>query len=180
MKGTLTIGGFVRGIFQTVAQTIVKTLADMAAQWIARKVAMLVFNKATALSEIGTAAAKAGAEGTASFAAAPWPINMGAPAFGAAMSAAALAYAPAASAAGGFDIPAYTNPVTQLHAREMVLPAKHADVIRSLADRGGLPGGGGGGEVNVQVRGHSMGEFLLLHKHDLVKALKSARRDMVF
>ena len=46
-----------------------------------------------------------------------------------------------ASAAGGFDIPAGVNPVTQLHEKEMVLPAKHADVIRGLADGGSLGGG---------------------------------------
>ena len=38
-----------------------------------------------------------------------------------------------ASAAGGFDIPSGINPVTQLHEREMVLPAQYADVIRSMA-----------------------------------------------
>lgn len=83
-----------------------------------------------------------------------------------------------ASAEGGFDIPAGTNPMTQLHEREMVLPAKHADVIRSLAERGpGGMGGGGGGEVHVNVRGASVGDFLLLHKAELVKALQAANRD---
>lgn len=43
------------------------------------------------------------------------------------------------SAAGGFDIPAGMNPVTQLHAQEMVLPKEYAEVIRGMA------GGGGGG-----------------------------------
>ena len=42
-----------------------------------------------------------------------------------------------ASAAQGYDIPSGVNPVTQLHQREMVLPAKHADVIRDMADGGG-------------------------------------------
>ncbi|GAA5784704.1 phage tail length tape measure family protein [Chitiniphilus shinanonensis] len=37
------------------------------------------------------------------------------------------------SAAGGYDIPAGVNPMTQLHEREMVLPAAYADVIRGLA-----------------------------------------------
>ncbi len=35
-----------------------------------------------------------------------------------------------ASASGGYDIPAGVNPITQLHAREMVLPAHLADVVR--------------------------------------------------
>jgi len=41
-----------------------------------------------------------------------------------------------ATAAGGYDIPAGINPVTQLHEREMVLPAQYADVIRSMAGGG--------------------------------------------
>ena len=42
-----------------------------------------------------------------------------------------------ASAAGGYDIPAGVNPITQLHESEMVLPKQHADVIRGLAAGGG-------------------------------------------
>ncbi|EXI85588.1 MAG: hypothetical protein AW11_03416 [Candidatus Accumulibacter regalis] len=41
------------------------------------------------------------------------------------------------SAAGGYDIPAGVNPMTQLHAREMVLPEEHADTIRSMGSDGG-------------------------------------------
>ncbi len=44
------------------------------------------------------------------------------------------------SAAGGYDIPAGVNPLVQTHAREMILPAKHADVIRGLAEGGGTGG----------------------------------------
>ena len=46
-----------------------------------------------------------------------------------------------ASAEGGYDIPSGTNPVTQLHEREMVLPKEQADVIRGLASNGGSGGG---------------------------------------
>lgn len=41
-----------------------------------------------------------------------------------------------ASAEGGYDIPAGVNPVTQLHEKEMVLPARQAEVIRDMADGG--------------------------------------------
>ena len=47
------------------------------------------------------------------------------------------------SAAGGYDVPAGENPVTQLHEKEMVLPAQYADVIRGLAGNGGTAGSGG-------------------------------------
>lgn len=49
------------------------------------------------------------------------------------------------SAEDGFDIPAGVNPMVQTHAREMILPAKYADVIRGMAGSGG--GGAGGGAV---------------------------------
>lgn len=68
---------------------------------------------------------------------------------GAAGAAAGNAFTGATmSAAGGFDIPAGINPVTQLHAREMVLPEKYADVIRDLAAG---QSGAGGMQVSVQV-----------------------------
>jgi hypothetical protein len=50
------------------------------------------------------------------------------------------------SAAGGYDIPSWSNPITQLHAKEMVLPAHLADKVRGMTD-----GGGGGGDVHVHV-----------------------------
>lgn len=137
MMGQMTLAQGLKAIWSSVLSAITGEIAKFAAQWIAKKLAMLVFGKATALSEIATDVAKAGAGGVASMAAAPWPLNMTAPAFGAAMAAAAAAFAPAASAAGGYDIPAGVNPITQLHAREMVLPAKQADVIRGLAANGG-------------------------------------------
>jgi len=72
---------------------VVQTLADMAAKWMVKQAALLIFGKASALSEIAGDAAKAGAGGVASMAAAPFPLNLGAPEFGAAMAAAALAFA---------------------------------------------------------------------------------------
>lgn len=83
---------------------------------------------------------------------APPPIGLGPLAgMGLAGTIKALGYASAgmtaglaiaeASAEGGYDIPAGTNPVTQLHEKEMVLPKAQADVIRGLATRGGAPGG---------------------------------------
>lgn len=68
------------------------------------------------------------------------------PVLGFAAAAAAFAFADGLiaqlpSAAGGFDIPAGLNPVTQLHSREMVLPAPLAERVRDMTD------GDGGGAV---------------------------------
>lgn len=137
-KGTLTIGGFIRGVFKTAADAVIQTLSKMAAEWAVKQIAMSLFGKASALGGITREAGKAGAGGVASMAAAPFPLNLGAPEFGAAMMGAALSFAPLASARGGFDIPAGLNPLTQLHEKEMVLPQGPADVIRAMAaGRGG-------------------------------------------
>lgn len=81
-----------------------------------------------------------------------------------------------ASAEGGYDIPSGVNPMTQLHEREMVLPAKQADVIRNMADGGGA----GGGSMSVNINAHPMpGNYFMVHRSQLVTALKSAARDNV-
>ena len=76
--------------------------------------------------------------------AAAWKAVVGIPYVGPvlAVGAAAAAFAGVSalaskvkSARGGYDIPAGVNPMTQLHEEEMVLPAQHANTIRSL---GGL------------------------------------------
>ena len=83
----------------------------------------------------------AGAQGIASFAAAPWPIDLGAPAFGASMAAAALGYLSMVSAAGGWERVPADGMLTQLHKDEMVLPAHIANPMRDMV-RGGGAGGG--------------------------------------
>jgi hypothetical protein len=76
------------------------------------------------------------------------------------------------SAYAGYDIPAGLNPMTQLHEREMVLPAKHADVIRGMAE------GAGGGNVDVSIKAHPMpGNYFMVHQAELVAALKAAQRN---
>ena len=78
------------------------------------------------------------------------------------------------SARGGFDIPAGLNPVTQLHEREMVLPASIAEPLRA-----GLAGGGrpGGGDIHIHaVDAASFQRLLMDNKSTLAKALRGARR----
>ena len=145
LNGTKTLGQGLQGMFQAVSDAVVSMLAEMAAKWLIQQALMMVFGKTMAMSTIAEKSAEAGAGGVASMAAAPWPLNMSAPAFGAAMAAAAASFGVVASAAGGYDIPAGLNPLTQLHEQEMVLPAEHANVIRKMADDGQGGGGGGGG-----------------------------------
>lgn len=81
-----------------------------------------------------------------------------------------------ASAEGGYDIPAGINPMTQLHEREMVLPAKHADTIRSLADGGE----GGGGDTHIHIHAtdaHSVKRLFESNGAALVAALRKQGRN---
>lgn len=80
-----------------------------------------------------------------------------------------------ASAEGGYNIPGGVNPLTQLHEREMVLPAEHADVIRALAERGGA----GGGQAPIVLKGVSSDEFFIANRKQLTRALKLAGRDFM-
>lgn len=171
LSGTKTLSQTVHGLFTAIGQAVIQTLSEIAAKWLAQMIMQRVMGKALAVGQISEQAAIAGAAGTASFAGAPWPIDMGAPAFGAAMSAAALSFGSLASASQGFDIPAGVNPITQLHQKEMVLPEREADVVRSLA-------GGGGQGATVELKATQMrGGFFMIHRDDLVAAFKSAHRD---
>ncbi len=184
LMGQMSLAQGLKSIWQSVLSTIAGVIAQVLAKWIASKIAMLIFGKKTALSEISESAAKAGAGGVASMAAAPYPINLTAPFFGAAMSAASMGFAsmmaPTASAAGGYDIPAGVNPITQLHAREMVLPARQADVIRRMADEGG--GDARPIEVHVHQNIHAWDSVdarraLMDNQPALIEAIKNAHRN---
>jgi hypothetical protein len=91
-----------------------------------------VANKAEGLSAIATAVGLAGANGVASWALAPWPIDAGAPAFGAAMAASAAGFGALASAEGGWGEVPRDGIQTELHKKEMVLPARYANPLRDL------------------------------------------------
>jgi tape measure domain-containing protein len=164
--------GVINALFQTVLQSVQQVLAQMLATWIKQQIMMRVFSKTATAGRIGEQSALAGAGGVASMAAAPFPINLSAPAFGASMAAAAMAFAPVASAAGGFDIPAGLNPITQLHAEEMVLPKEQADVIRDMAS-------GGAGGPQVVLQGVSAGDFFIANRHDLERVLRMNQRDNI-
>jgi hypothetical protein len=144
-KGTMTMSQALQGMMQTVTGSVIDMLAQSAAQWLMNLMLTETSSKATAVGEIASNAGIAGAAATASAAAIPLVGWMLAPEAGLAASAAAMAYMPMASASGGYDIPAGLNPIVQTHAEEMILPAKHANVIRDMADNGA---GGGGPTIN--------------------------------
>jgi hypothetical protein len=92
-----------------------------------------------------TAATLAGANATASMAAAPWPIDMGAPAFGATMLGAAMAFEYGGIVPGvttGDSVPALLTP------GEAVFPKSLTEGLQNAARSGNM---GGSPEVHVHI-----------------------------
>jgi len=95
-----------------------------------------------------------------------------APAAAVAAFAAVMAY-DVFSAEGGFDIPAGLNPMTQLHEREMVLPASIAEPLRAGLGNGNRAGG----DIHIHaVDAASFQRLLQNNKSALAKALRGAHR----
>jgi hypothetical protein len=101
---------------------------------------------ATNIGLVTSYAGVAGAAGTASFAAAPWPIDMGAPAFGASMAAAAAAYESMAALDTGTNYLPH-DMVAQIHEGERIIPkADNRQLMQVLA-----MGAGEGGRSDVHL-----------------------------
>jgi len=148
IQRTMTMRQAVGNMYKGLTQTITSEIA----KWIMLEVAAMAKKRLMALGVIGTNAATAGAGAAASQA----DIPIAGPFLAAGAMAATFAAVMAMgsrvpSAAGGFDIPKGVNPLTQLHEREMVLPARHADVIRAMADGGGGAGGGDTHQWNISA-----------------------------
>ncbi len=160
-------------IWASIRQSINAELAKMI---VAKTVA---FAKERVLQMLGVKAdaAKAASGAAASQAAIPFAgpaLALGAMAMMLATVGALSSKVPSARA--GWIVPSGMNPLTQLHEEEMVLPRAESKAVQDMA-AGRM---GGGGDLTVQVRGQAVGDFFLLHKADLVKALKQARRDNTF
>jgi hypothetical protein len=181
-QGTLSVKGLLIGMGQAVLGSFTQIFADIAARWLASQIMQRIGGTITALGQISAHAAVAGAAAFASIAAIPIVGPMMAPAAGMAAYAGAMSFASMASipaAAKGYDIPAGVNPLTQLHEKEMVLPQRQADVIRSMADNGG----GNGSPVHIHINAldaKSVARMFHENGGELVKALKTQGRNFAF
>jgi hypothetical protein len=152
-EGTRTFRQVMLDLGQNLLQDMTRSVAKLVEQWlwgeIGRKLATIETNnsivasnstaatQSTSINALANlkkiqsdAAAAAGAayKAMAGIPPAPlWGIAAGAAAY-----AGVMAFEGMASAAGGFDIPAGVNPITQLHQREMVLPASLANPMRNF------------------------------------------------
>lgn len=175
LQGTTTFVGALRGMFRGIMGAFADMVADMAAKWLMTQITNRIVQASTGVAAVMSNAAVAASAAFASTAAIPYVGLALAPEAAATAYAATAAFAPLASARNGFDIPAGMNPVTQLHEREMVLPAKQADVIRDMADGGGS---GSGGAVHLHVHAVDAKSVQRLFK-DNGKALGSALQAQV-
>ena len=139
-----SFGATLKGMWQGVVSAISQALEQMIANWLEQQLMAAIFGKATgaanAMSMITKNAGVAASAAFASIAAIPIVGPAMAPGAAAAAMSGAMAFMPMASAAQGFDVPKGMNPITQLHAEEMVLPEQYADVIRRLDASGGANG----------------------------------------
>lgn len=170
-KGAKSIGDTIRGLMGAVLDSVTNMLADMLAQQIAVVAKSLLLHKGAALKQIGHDAAKAGSGAYQAVVGIPYVGPFLAPAAAAAAFAATLAFGSGMSAAGGYDVPAGVNPMTQLHQKEMVLPEKYADVIR------GMEGGSRGAATVVHLPAMSMGDAFMVNRDALKKAITAIARD---
>ncbi len=178
VKGQMTMAQGMRSLMQAVAGAVIDMLAQILAKKLVNWAIEKIFGTATAQSQIEANAGVAASAAMGSVAAIPFYGWAMAPMVGAATFAAASAYGLGASAEGGYDIPAGVNPLTQLHQKEMVLPAEHADTIRNMSGNGG-----GGAPINFNVTaldGHSVKKFFDKHGPALADALRGQGRNFNF
>jgi hypothetical protein len=192
----------IKGIWKSIGSAITEEIANWVVKWavtqlkmlaltIATKIKELIFHKAvekakqastasTASAEVGAKAASAGASAAASAAETPgigWMIAI--PAALAVVAGVMALRGSIGSAAGGWDI-GMENPIAQLHQREMVLPARYADVIRGMAAGGGAaaPATIHNHQWNVSTMDAASFEVALRdRKGPLVKILNEILRD---
>jgi hypothetical protein len=138
LLGTQTFAQAMEKLWQSITAAIIEQLLQVALKYIEYEILMKVFKieseKAKAIVGIKSAAAQAGAQGTASMAGAPYPIDMTAPAFGTAMAGAASVYSAVGIAEKGALLDR-DRPILG-HAEELILPAGISRGLRSLIETG--------------------------------------------
>lgn len=148
-------GEAMKAVAKNVAESMIEAGLKILESWLITHIGMSAITKTQAATDAATqialnkavgmsAAGVAGANAVASFAAAPWPVDMGAPAFGASMFAAATAFNVAAYEGGG---EVGETGLAMLHEKEMVLPRPIAEKVNKMAD----PDSNGGRRKSMNV-----------------------------
>ncbi|MCK5609647.1 hypothetical protein KAR91_47680 [Candidatus Pacearchaeota archaeon] len=131
-------------VFSNIGKSILKQLISMFIQLIIKRALFSVTDRAASTQEASRSVGLAVANGVASWAKAPYPINIGAPAFGASMGAAAASGAAVASAHGGLtNVPNESTYLLQKGER-VLSPNQNSDFTSFINNS---EGGGGRGIV---------------------------------
>jgi hypothetical protein len=165
------------GLMGIIGGIISQVIEQMVVQWLTAHGVMKAISKLFGIGEIAASAGKAGAAAWASTAAIPIIGPALAPAAAATAAAGAASFGSFLMAEQGFDVPAGVNPMTQLHQKEMVLPAQYADVIRGMAGQGGSKSSGGDTYHVSMMDTRGAEEFLKRNAHHVVAAVKSGVRN---
>ena len=169
MTGQMSFTKGLQSMYMGVVNMISGALAGMIQKWLQQQLMALILGRTqqgiTGVAQVTSNAAVAGAAAFASTAAIPLIGPELAPAAAAAAFTGAMAFAPLASAAGGWgDVPYVGAGIDGIggqlgivHPREMVLPANLATPLRSMLTSGGVNdnaassagsfGGSGGGDT---------------------------------
>ena len=142
LTGQRTWAQAASSIYGSVMQVLEQQLAKMVATWIVQHLLMKKVEQQTTGNSAQNYIGQAGAAGVASMAAAPFPLNLAAPAFGAAMSAAAAGFANMGSFAKGANV-LPNDMIAQIHAGERIVPAADNARLIALTEMGAGQAGSG-------------------------------------
>lgn len=129
-------------VFSNIGKAVLKQLISMFVQLMIKRALFSIADRTASTKEASRSVGLAVANGTASFSKAPYPINLGAPAFGAAMGAVAASGAAVAAAHGGLtNVPNESTYLLQKGER-VLSPNQNSDFTSFMKGEG--EGGGSG------------------------------------
>ena len=173
IEGTKSWGQVLKDIESQAISMVINAIEKMVEQWIVNLVVAKAAQSTAAESQVISYAGVAGAAGVASMAGAPFPIDLGAPAFGQAMAANALGFAALAGAATGTNyVP--SDMVQQIHEGERIMPKADNTAIMNALTGGNRSSRGGDfhGDFGVHIHGAGGGD---MDGRKVVKALEGAQ-----
>lgn len=144
-----------------MGKAIIQMLIKIGIERATQAVVGAALSKATGVAEVQSSVGRAFAGGIASMSAAPWPLNLTAPAFGAAM---------AASAAGGFAMLAKGG-VTTGPTLAMIGEGSENEAVLPLSKLDAMVNGGRNGQQTIilELDGRKMMEALIPHQPSVVR-----------
>lgn len=150
ITGTMTFGQAMAKIGESILDVFISVGERMVENWIVNLIVGQTQQAVTGVAQVTSNAAVAASGAYAATAMIPIVGPELAPAAAITAFGGAMAYAPLASAYGGWGEVPYDGAMTQLHKQEMVLPANLANPLRSMLSAGNdNKAGVGGGDMHL-------------------------------